>query len=537
MPQVDGNAAAMLASSASGTTLMILVQLVSRLFTFTANNLILRSLPPNILGLATQLELYFMSILYFSRESIRMSIQRQSMHFTPAAMSVHEDNNDSARKITGQTPEAKSAVSQSVVNMSYLSLGLGFLFAMVFLTFYMHFVPTEVSQMSFYHASVIITTIASLMELSIEPFFSVVQQYMLHKKRAVVEMSAAFVKSFITCVAFTWASRTSYSVGVLPFALGYLCYSLTLIFGYIIALQQFTEKWNFSMFLTRIHARSNYLADRFSWPMITLSANVFFQSVIKHILTQGDSMMLATMTTLEDQGIYALASNYGGLLARVLFQPIEESSRALFSSLLNFDETGQLSIKNTNAAKNHLIQIMHIYSMMAVVGFPLGPSLVTLGLHVLGGGNWVSPRVSSLLSLYCYYIPFLAFNGIGESFVSSAANPAELRKQAVWMGVFSACYTSAAYLLLEVGGLGAHGMVYANILNMAVRTVWSFLFIRSFLRRHNGDISFADLSPRPHTCVAAVLMSTIIALRRAYNPNYNHVREGFVHCAIYLVLV
>ncbi|EHA23648.1 hypothetical protein ASPNIDRAFT_207543, partial [Aspergillus niger ATCC 1015] len=382
----------MLASSASGTTMLIVVQLASRIFTFTANQLVLRSLPPAIMGVASQLELYFISILYFSRESIRMAIQRQPLQLKPLTMSV--------------------------VNMSYLSLALGFLFAMAFATSYIQLASREVSELPYYHASVIITSVASLMELSTEPFFTVVQQYMLHRQRAVVEMSAAFVKSLTTCLACAWASRTGHSIGVLPFSIGYLCYSSTLICGYILALPRVADEQKFSMFPTKIKSRSDYFMGRFSWPMIGLSTNVFFQSVVKHLLTQGDSMMLATMTSLEDQGIYALASNYGGLLARVLFQPIEESSRTLFSSLLNSGGSGNLR-----------------------------------------GRIWASPRISSLLSLYCYYIPFLAYNGISEAFVSSAANSAELRRQAVWMGVFSACFASAAYLFLKVGALGAHGMV------------------------------------------------------------------------------
>ncbi|PWY69159.1 nuclear division Rft1 protein [Aspergillus sclerotioniger CBS 115572] len=539
MSPVDENVSAMLASSVSGTTLMILVQLASRVFTFTANQLILRGLPPAILGIASQLELYFISILYFSRESIRVAIQRQPLQLKFIPTSGHKDGTDPTSENAGDVSEARIIASQSVVNMSYLSLVLGFLFAMAFAVSYMQFAPSEVSQMPSYHASVVITTIASLMELSVEPFFTVVQQYMLHRKRAVVEMSAAFVKSLTTCLAYTWAARTGHTVGVLPFSLGYLCYSTTLICGYMLALRGVTNMWKFSIFPTKIKSRdgSKFLIERFSWPMITLSTNVFFQSVIKHVLTQGDSMMLAAMTSLEDQGIYALASNYGGLVARVLFQPIEESSRTLFSSLLNSGGTGKLNVKSVNAAKSRLTEVVRAYSLIAAVGFPLGPVLVSQVLHVLGGRSWASPRVSSLLSLYCYYIPFLAFNGISEAFVSSAANPEELRRQAVWMGVFSACFTSVAYLFLKVGGLGAHGMVYANIVNMAVRIVWSFSFIRSFLSRHKSDMALSELTPRPLTCIACALMSIIHNTRHSYASDSGNAGEALTLGVIYTLLV
>ncbi|KAI2815412.1 hypothetical protein CBS63078_8084 [Aspergillus niger] len=395
----------------------------------------------------------------------------------------------------------------------------------------------EVSELPYYHASVIITSVASLMELSTEPFFTVVQQYMLHRQRAVVEMSAAFVKSLTTCLACAWASRTGHSIGVLPFSIGYLCYSSTLICGYILALPRVADEQKFSMFPTKIKSRSDYFMGRFSWPMIGLSTNVFFQSVVKHLLTQGDSMMLATMTSLEDQGIYALASNYGGLLARVLFQPIEESSRTLFSSLLNSGGSGNLRVENINAAKTQLTEVLRAYSLMAVVGFPLGPVLAPQLLHLLGGRIWASPRISSLLSLYCYYIPFLAYNGISEAFVSSAANSAELRRQAVWMGVFSACFASAAYLFLKVGALGAHGMVYANIVNMAVRIVWSFSFIQTFMSRHGSGIAISELSPRPLTCIASITMSIVLNSRVLYALDIYRTRDALILGAMYILLV
>ena len=55
------------------------------------------------------------------------------------------------------------------------------------------------------------------------------------------------------------------------------------------------------------------------------------QALLKLLLTEGDKLAVAQLTTLEDQGGYALASNYGSLVARTLFQPVEESARLEFS--------------------------------------------------------------------------------------------------------------------------------------------------------------------------------------------------------------
>jgi oligosaccharide translocation protein RFT1 len=96
---------------------------------------------------------------------------------------------------------------------------------------------------------------ASLIELSTEPFFSVVQQHMLYEKRAAVEMPAAFLRSAVTSFAFIYASQVNYDLGVLPFALGHLSYSLALVCGYSLALPRRANTTRFSFLLTRIQTR------------------------------------------------------------------------------------------------------------------------------------------------------------------------------------------------------------------------------------------------------------------------------------------
>ncbi|KAF7587570.1 Oligosaccharide translocation protein rft1 [Aspergillus hancockii] len=538
MSQPDANVSRILASSASGTTLLIIVQIASRLFTFIANQLILRTLSPAILGVGTQLELYFVSILYFSRESIRTAIQRQPLDGTPTTASDKE-NTDSSHGEPNRKIEFQMIASQSVVNMSYLSLSMGIPTALTFATLYIYAASQEVCETPFYRVGVAITTVASLLELCIEPFFAVVQQYMLYKNRAVVEMTAAFVKSLTVCSLFTWASWNGRDLGVLPFALGYFFYSLALICGYSLAIPKLTSRWRFSLLPTKIKSSDDsiYLANRFPRSLVALSTNVFFQSVVKHLLTQGDAIMLAAMTSLKDQGIYSLASNYGGLMARVLFQPIEENSRIVFSSLLNSSRPGKQYTSNVSAAKAHLVNILRAYGMLSVLIFPLGPYLVPRILHLLGGHRWASPEVGSLLSLYCYYIPFLAFNGITEAFVSSTASPADLRRQACWMGVFSASFALAAYLFLKIGSLGAHGLVCANIVNMAVRTAWSFVFLRSYFHHHGNSITLAEFSIQPSTCIAGALSSIFLAKQGHNDTGYRSLVKAIMYSAAYGLLM
>ncbi|KAJ5121191.1 uncharacterized protein N7515_009152 [Penicillium bovifimosum] len=507
----DAHMGKILASSTTGTSFLILIQLASRIFTFASNQLILRTLSPVVLGVATQLELFQVSILYFSRESIRMAIQRQPI--SPLS------SNDPVCEAK-PAAEKQSVMSQTVVNVSYLSLVLGIPASLMFAMMYLRVVPEEASNIAFFYPSVILTGAASLMELTIEPFFSVVQQHMLYETRAAVEMPAAFLRSAVTSLTFIHASRVGRNLGVLPFALGHLSYSLALVCGYSLALLNRPSTGRFSFLLTRVQSSdsSGYILGLFSRPLTSLAANVFLQSLVKHLLTQGDTMMLAALSGLEDQGIYSLASNYGGLVARIIFQPLEESSRNLFSVLLSRDENGNLKDIHIRTAKDHLIDILRAYQLLSVIIFPLGPMMVPQLLHILGGRQWASPKVGDLLSIYCYYIPFLAFNGITEAFVSSAANSQQIRKQTGWMGVFSVCYALAAYMFLEVGHLGAYGLVLANIVNMAVRTCWSYTFIKSYLRRNEHSLYAAEVAIRPASFITCALASWLTSGRSFGKP-------------------
>ncbi|KAJ5150971.1 uncharacterized protein N7482_010223 [Penicillium canariense] len=531
----DARMGSMLASSATGTTFLIMIQLASRTFTFTSNQLILRTMSPIVLGIAAQLELYQVTILYFSRESIRIAIQRQPLTPAPAPSLGRKEHTKS-----GPTSplDQLSIASQSVVNVSYLSLCLGLPFTIILTLLYQYLAPTQAADTPFFQTSVAVTGLASFLELCIEPFFAVIQQRMWYEKRAAVEMPAAFLRSLTTCSTFLCASRLNQPVGALPFALGHLSYSIALLFGYCWSMLRGTSERQFAFLLTRIPSRdtSEYLWGRFSRHLTSLAASVFFQSLVKHLLTQGDSMMLAAMSTLEDQGIYSLAANYGGLVARIIFQPLEESSRNLFSTLLSPDDNGKRNDTQVRAAKRHLIDILHAYQLLSLLIFPLGPLMVPHVLRILGGQQWASTKVGDLLSLYCYYIPFLAFNGITEAFVSSAANSRDIRNQTFWMGGFSACYALATYVFLEVGSMGAYGLVLANMVNMAVRTLWSYTYIRTYLHRHGIGLGGGEVRMRPTSYIIGAIATTVVA-KQGLSELSGGIMPAISFCGVYGLLM
>ena len=257
------------------------------------------------------------------------------------------------------------------------------------------------------------------------------------------------------------------------------------------------------LLLTRTSSNETYIMSYFSKPLVTLGASLFVQGVVKHILTEGDVLLISYLASLSAQGIYALASNYGGLVARMVFQPIEESSRNYFGKLL-YSSDGQRSSKTIASARDDLHKLLRIYTLMSVSAMTVGPTMAPLLLKFVVGSRWASSGAGDVLSKYCYYIPLLAYNGVLEAFVSVVATESQLNRQSVWMLAFSIGFASTGYVFLRLLDLGAIGLVYANMANMVFRILWSYNFINSFFRRHNSQLNLALILPTATTVGAAI---------------------------------
>lgn len=232
---------------------------------------------------------------------------------------------------------------------------------------------------------------------------------------------------------------------------------------------------------------TTYYLSYFHAPLSSLALSMWIQSAIKHILTQGDSLLIAVLTTTHDQGIYALAANYGSLIARMLFQPIEEASRNLFAKLLSKQKgKSRVETENLTSAANILGVIMKLYMLLSVFAAALGPPFAPIALKLVAGSRWAEGDAGAVLASYCYYIPLLAINGVTEAFVQSVATERELAKQSAWMFAFSFAFAGIGWTFLSVLGWGARGLVAANAVNMVLRILWSAWFISGYFKRNKG---------------------------------------------------
>ncbi|RFU79674.1 oligosaccharidyl-lipid flippase [Trichoderma arundinaceum] len=466
-----------------GASLLIILQVASRLITFIANQLLLRFLTAPLLGLSTQLEVYYLSILFFARESLRVAIQRQGI---AGAANTKDEAGDEAAVARRE--------GQAVVNLGYLAVGLGIL------------TPWLVESLWLYG-------VAAMIELLSEPCFVLMQTRLQFGTRAAAESIATFLRCIAVFGSAVWASQKSLDIGVLPFALGQLLYGISLLLVYLLSGYRLALTTGFSLLPKRLASSKDvvFSLSYFYRPTISLAGSMMAQSVVKHLLTQGDTFLISLFSNPEVQGVYALANNYGSLLARLLFQPVEESSRSYFSRLLS-------SPSNTNSqsssqppssikeAKRNLHTILRLYVLLSAVIVSIGPSAAPVLLSIVAGRHWSGSGAGQVLGTYCFYIPFMGLNGITEAFVASVASEAQVHRQSFWMGIFSAVFAASAFLFMSVLPLGAEGLVYANSINMLCRIIWSGAFIVDFFRSHGLD--FAPASVFPATVIASSLLTS-----------------------------
>lgn len=450
-------------SALRGATLLIALQLATRLLTFAANQALLRLLDAPLLGLSARLEAFYLAVVFFSREAGRVAVQRQPVS-PPGGKGEGE-------KGKGAGPAREG---QAVVNLSYIAPLLGLVVSAS-----LGSAMRSGSEPSFNDA-LVYYALASALELLSEPSFALAQLRLRFGTRAAAEALAGVARCAAT-LASAWALSRRGDVGVLPFAYGQVAFGTVLLLWYSASGWSIARQGGFSILPRRIPQGgkdaegADYLLGYFYKPTLRLAGTMSAQSVVKHFLTQGDTFLVSLLSTPRAQGVYALAGNYGGLVARLLFQPVEESSRAYFSRLLS-----SASKTATATARADLHRLLRIYLLLSVPVATLAPLFAEPLLSVVAGGRW-GQEAGGALRAYCAYIPLLALNGVLEAFVSSAATEAQVRRQAGFMAGCSAAFGAAAYLSLRVLPVEpAVGLVLANGVNMLCRIVWSGAFVRGY---------------------------------------------------------
>jgi len=274
------------------------------------------------------------------------------------------------------------------------------------------------------------------------------------------------------CIS-TFILVSYFEMGLLSFGISQIIYSWVLVLGY------------FGYFLSTKSNVNSFrdLFPRFSRPYFNpatmdLVLTFSWQAVQKLVLQEGEKFVLYFTSSLPNQGIYSIVNNLGSLVARFLFQPLEEISFSAFSEIAN--RPGP-SLDEKRREISYLIKTL--FKVMFSIGLyfiAFGPSYSFFLLNNLYGPKYADTEAPFVLSCYCFYVCFMAINGITEAFVQSLADQSQLAFFNLLMTFFSVTFVSFAVVLIHQ--LDTAGLILANCLNMAMRIFFSVRFIKNYLQ-------------------------------------------------------
>lgn len=257
-PPPARNKATNSSSSAIGAVILIAQQFGSRALTFVVNQILLRYLSPELLGVSTQLEVYSVTVLFFARESLRVALQRQPDSLDSPSEADKRENQDAKIPKDHVDANTNAGRTQAIVNLSYASIFLGITFSFGVGWLYLYTLAKGdpvVLATPYFREALKLYGVAAIWELLAEPCYVVVQHKSRFGIRASAELAATMLRCLVTCGFAIWASRTRRNVGVLPFALGQGMYALSLSLVYYVKVSSIAREGGFSLFVKRIYSK------------------------------------------------------------------------------------------------------------------------------------------------------------------------------------------------------------------------------------------------------------------------------------------
>lgn len=230
------------------------------------------------------------------------------------------------------------------------------------------------------------------------------------------------------------------------------------------------------------------------------------QGLFKHALTEGDRILLVLMVSEGyDKGLYAIASAYGGMAARLMFQPLEENARLLWSKMAAHVDDASTTKDDADAKQKRKDLLLQSYTglikFVLYIGFifaAFGTNYTDVLLQLVG-----RRPAATVLSAFCIYTLAMALNGMTEAFWYAVATTRE-----------DVGRLSLAHLLIGVvayGGLapwwvgryGTVGLVAANVCGMGLRSWYALHYSAQYFQCSTVSLIWSIL---PH---AGVLMGFV----------------------------
>ncbi|XP_069418575.1 man(5)GlcNAc(2)-PP-dolichol translocation protein RFT1 isoform X2 [Ovis canadensis] len=384
----------------------LLLQVLFRLITFVLNAFILRFLSKEIVGIVNvRLTLLYSTTLFLAREAFRR-----------ACLS------GAAQRDWSQT-----------LNLLWLTVPLG-----VFWSLFLGWVWLQLLEVPdphvvpHYGTGVVVFGFSAVVELLGEPFWVLAQAHMFVKLKVIAESLSVILKSVLTALLVLWLPHW----GLYIFSLAQLFYTTVLVLCYVIyfakilgspesAKQQALPVSSMTDLLPSMTKSRAFV----NWEEAKLTWSFFKQSFLKQILTEGERYVMTFLNVLNfgDQGVYDIVNNLGSLVARLIFQPIEESFYIFFAKVLEREKDATLQKQEDVAVAAAVLEsLLKLALLTGLTITVFGFAYSQLVLDIYGGVMLSSGSGPVLLRAYCLYVLLLAINGVTECFTFAAMSKEEV---------------------------------------------------------------------------------------------------------------
>ncbi|KAL7489864.1 hypothetical protein ACHAW6_016191 [Cyclotella cf. meneghiniana] len=474
------------------------------------------------------LELLLGTALFLGREGFRLGLTKEVAEIP---RQVHDDSK-SARDNGVNQRKAKRDREQRIINVAWLSLPIGALLSLCALVFHLRSCRNQSGtqhELMDYKVAGVMYCLAALVESLAEPLVISCLKRMDLTSKAKAE-GVALVFKGLSCFGTLYLT-TSRRRTLLPATLKFLGVDASVdaannfaVTAFGISQVAYAAVFTCIMYRNAIESvegiqwprkitpfvdnpyrsddakSSNSLRQNLDVDTLHLVQLFTFQGLFKHALTEADKIVLSALAESYDQGVYALASSYGGLAARLLLQPLEENARLFFSRqgalIARNQEVGD-DDKNTDYEckvgsvlqdlENSYCFLIRGVLYIGLIFASVATNYTSLLLRILAGNRWGSNSAASdALSAFCVYTAFLALNGTTEAFVYGVARSSkDVGKLGLVHAMIGGVFAVISPALVRTRG--AVGLVSANCICMGLRAAYSLYYAHAYFVKADGE--------------------------------------------------